>query len=215
MEGAEEIFKELTTIMQHHHTEHICKVYGGCIVFSENGGPEAWLVMEYADGGDLHTFLTTYNGPLPEDLRYSFLCQATKALASLHNAPTPILHRDIKSLNFLVQLKDCKLLLSDFGLSKAKELIASVTSTIGTVRWAAPEILETNKPQWSEKADIWSLGMVFYEIVTQNLPYHEEFITSVITKVKAGTLPDIPSTCPKVCSFPPFLKLICNKYSEN
>jgi serine/threonine protein kinase len=125
-------------------SEHLCKVYGGCWV---NNGEEVWMVMEYVDGGDFHNFLQKYEGALPQELQLSFFVQTTKALAALHHhAPSPVLHRDIKSLNFLVQNKS-KLLLTDFGLSKAKSFINSSTFTINTVRWAAPEIVTTNKPQ--------------------------------------------------------------------
>jgi serine/threonine protein kinase len=189
----DDICKELT-MMQNLLSEHICKLYGACLFNS----CEAWLVMEYIDGGDLHHYLNKYGGPLPRDIQLSFFIQATKALHSLHTAPTVILHRDIKSLNFLVQNKT-KLLLTDFGLSKAKSHLNTSSVTVGTVRWAAPEIVSTSKPQWSEKADIYSLGMVFYEIVTQTLPYQDESsLTSILKKIKTGVLPKLPPDCPKV-----------------
>jgi serine/threonine protein kinase len=158
-EVVEEICKEFKT-MQSMQFENICKVYGGCLI-NNNKSKEVWLVMEYVDGGDLHTFLKNNEGPLPNELQLSFFMQATKALAALHLAPSPILHRDIKSLNFLVQNKS-KLLLTDFGLSKAKSLTNSSTFTVGTVRFAAPEIVATKKPHWSESADIYYVSLIFF-----------------------------------------------------
>ena len=81
-EVVHEICKEFKT-MQSVPFENICKVYGGCLV---NNGEEVWLVMEFVDGGDLHNYLKNLEKPLPIDLLLSFFIQATKALASLHNA---------------------------------------------------------------------------------------------------------------------------------
>jgi serine/threonine protein kinase len=91
------ICKELTS-MQSVRSEHICKTHGWCLF--ENY--EVWLVMEFVDGGDLHNYLAKYGKPLPRDLQLSFFIQATKALHTFHAASTALLHKDIKSLNFLV-----------------------------------------------------------------------------------------------------------------
>jgi serine/threonine protein kinase len=169
--------------------QHICQVHGGCVVDYR----EIWLVLEYVEGGNLHKFLSNFNGPLPHDLQLTFFIQAAKAINYLHTAPAPILHRDVKSFNFLV--RDNKLLLTDFGVSKAVELIVAKTYTIGTVNWAAPEVLCDSK--WSEKADIYSLGMVFFEIVSREIPFQHKNLLQVVIGIGQGKRPKIPDTCPK------------------
>lgn len=130
-ELVEDICREFKAMHNHICLEHLCKVYGGCWESSEE---EVWMVMEYVEGGDLHNFIQKHEGPIPRSLQLSFFLQATRALSSLHSAPSPLLHKDIRPHNFLV--KKCnnswKLLLTDFGLSKAHFFIHSTTFTIGT-----------------------------------------------------------------------------------
>jgi serine/threonine protein kinase len=169
----------------------ICQVYGGCVINDK----ELWVVLEFVEGGNLHNFLFNFAGPLPHDLQLSFFIQAAIAINYLHTSPSPILHRDIKSHNFLVRDKS-KLLLTDFGLSKAVELVTSQTHTLGTLRWAAPEVVSDSK--WSDKADIYSLGMVFFEIVSREIPFQNNTNLFQIAKgIKKGTRPKIPDSCPK------------------
>jgi serine/threonine protein kinase len=176
--------------------QHICQVHGGCVINDK----EVWLVLEFVEGGNLQDFLSNFGGPLPHDLQLSFFLQAAKAINYLHASPSsPILHRDIKSPNFLVRDKS-KLLLTDFGMSKATEL-TSQTTTIGTLRWAAPEVLSCNS-NWSEKADVYSLGMVFFEIVSREIPFQgDENFLHIAKGIKKGTRPNIPDSCPKASVF--------------
>jgi serine/threonine protein kinase len=169
---------------------HICQVHGGCVINKK----EVWLILEYVEGGNLNDFLTEF-GPLRHELQLSFFIQSAKSINYLHSSPSPILHRDIKSSNFLVRDKS-ELLLTDFGLSKTAEFVTSQT-TIGTFRWAAPEVLNKS-PKWSEKADIYSLGMVFFEIVSCKIPFNEDKnFMRIMEKIVNGTRPIIPDSCPK------------------
>jgi serine/threonine-protein kinase CLA4 len=158
--------------------QHICQVHGGCVLNDK----EVWLVLEFVEGGNLTEFLAKF-GPLPHELQLSFFIQAAKSVNYLHTAPSPILHRDIKALNFLV-LEKSKLLLTDFGLAKAAEFVTAQTTTIGTLRWAAPEVLSVS--EWSEKADIYSLGMVFFEIVSCNSPFQTDYNLRILTNKSSG-----------------------------
>jgi serine/threonine protein kinase len=176
--------------------QHICQVLGGCVI----NGKEVWLVLEYVDGGNLREFITNSQFGSPSwELQLSFATQATKAVNYLHSAPSPIFHRDIKSYNFLVRSSSKQLLLTDFGLAKAKQRVNSNTATTGTLKWAAPEVLSI-KPVWSEKADVYSLGMVLFEIISGQIPFQAETnIRQLLSNIEAGIRPNIPDTCPKVC----------------
>jgi eukaryotic-like serine/threonine-protein kinase len=173
--------------------QYICQVHGGCVV----NDSEVWLVLDFVEGGNLHDFLVSASCLLSWDMQLAFALHATYAVNYLHNCRSPILHRDIKSHNFLVQNGN-KLLLTDFGLSKTKETVTRQTATIGTMNWAAPEIL-SSEPEWSEKADIYSLGMVFYELITGEIPYKGETnLFGLQKKIKNSILPPLPSNCPEV-----------------
>jgi serine/threonine protein kinase len=84
-------------------------------------------------------------------------------------------------------------------LAKAKESITSKTCTTGTLKWTAPEIL-TKSPKWSEKADIYSLGMVFFEIVSCELPF-KNIKMSLTEKIVNGTRPELPKSCTNASNF--------------
>jgi eukaryotic-like serine/threonine-protein kinase len=171
---------------------HICQVFGGCVINID----EVWLVLEFAEGGDLLALLTKF-GPLPWETQLSFAIQATKAVNYLHSQSPPILHRDIKACNFLITEKS-KLLLTDFG--KAKKFVQTHSATVGTLNWSAPEILKA-EPEWTDKTDIYSLGMVFFEIVSCEVPFQTESNWfRIANKIKAGIRPSIPTSCPKACT---------------
>lgn len=99
--------------------------------------------------------------------------QLLGALQVLHNRR--IMHRDLKGGNVLVNYGDeshlC-LVLSDFGES---ELGHKSRECVGTTRWMAPEVLSATKTVgYSEKVDIWSFGMLLYEMMTLTVPYADE-----------------------------------------
>jgi serine/threonine protein kinase len=75
---------------------------------------------------------------------------------------------------------------------------------VGTYRWCAPEIINklTNKT-WSEKADIFSLGIVLFEIASQLLPFADEDDTyTVVEMMRKGERPNIPKECSPIVRFP-------------
>jgi serine/threonine protein kinase len=131
----------------------------------------------------------------------TLLCHSSNQSCQSPPLTTPILHRDITSFNFLVQ-DNSKLLLTDFG--NAKDCVKSVyTNTTGTLQWSAPEIWD-EIPKWSDKADIYSLGMVFFEIVSCEIPFEtDKNIFQIGKKIQQGIRPKIPSSCPKAKSLSP------------
>jgi serine/threonine protein kinase len=186
-----DIFHELE-IMSNLHFSNICNIYGACLV-SER---EVWLVLELADC-NLHDFLSS-STRLTYIQQLSFALQAAQALQYIHNLPTPLLHRDLTSRTILVQNKS-KVMLSGFGLAKTFSIVTLQTETFGSLRYSPPEVLDETKT-WSDKSDIYSLGMVFFEMVTGQLPYQEEDwnFDKIMKKISNGTRPKLPKHCPKV-----------------
>ncbi|GAB9473715.1 Serine/threonine protein kinase [Globisporangium polare] len=135
------------------------------------------MVMEYKPGGDLLRALRR-NGKqwtwATEKFRVAF--GIVKALAYLHGLHKPVIHRDIKSRNILVDERSLEPLLCDFGASCSVENLGSVdfvtTDPAGTILWSAPEVIKAQ--DYSEKADVYSFGVVLTELDTCKLPYKEE-----------------------------------------
>jgi len=156
------------------------------------------LVMEYAHNGSLYNALHDGKLDLPWDMRYKWIEQIAYGMKHLHD--NKILHRDMKSLNVLLDA-NFNVKLSDFGLSKIEskdDQTLSKDGMKGTIAWMAPELFK-NQPA-TKKSDIYSMGMTFYEIVTNRVPFQDyQNQVEVAQKVLAGTRETIPAECqPKV-----------------
>lgn len=167
---------------------HVCKVHGACIV----DNTELWLVMDFVEGGNLRDTLTQLHILFTTVL--SLAIQATIGLNALHQCSPAFVHRDIKSLNYLYNSRTRSLVLADFGLAKGIDELNSRTKTFGTARWAAPEV-QGKRKKWSVKADVFSLGMVFYELVSGKLPFEEYETAKASKKIKKGRKPSRPEGC--------------------
>jgi len=128
-----------------------------------------YIHLEYVPGGSLRCILNEF-GPLEPDLVPIAMRGLLEGLDYLHTRSPPVVHRDIKSNNVLVGQDFC-LKLSDFGCSKCDDLTTSFT-TVGSVLWMAPEVMRGEAcGGHGRKADIWSLGCVFIEMVTAERPW--------------------------------------------
>ncbi|ETW04944.1 NEK protein kinase [Aphanomyces invadans] len=124
------------------------------------------IVTEYADGGDLRKLLKQYEAAgrrLDEDLVLDLLVQMCLALKHVHDRK--ILHRDVKPENiFLMQSHVVKL--GDFGVAKVlSNTLACADTQTGTPYYTSPEICHGLR--YNHKTDVWSLGCVLYEMITQ------------------------------------------------
>lgn len=156
----------------------VCPVHGHCIVDDST----VWLVFQKADA-DLEHLLRTSDAPVGA-LWIVFL-HLTKAIDYLHCHPTPIIHRDIKPSNFL--LYDGVPVLADFGLASYKE---NVGYSEATLAYSAPEVLGHTKT-WTAKADIYSLGMVLYQMIARAAPFEGD-LEDLEQRVISGERPAIP-----------------------
>ena len=129
--------------------------------------PKLNIIMEYANGGDINKILKNqYPNHFSENLLIDWLTQLCSALNYIHSKK--IIHRDIKPENiFLNNLGQIKL--GDFGISKYLETMKKAHTFAGSSEYLAPEII--SEGNYSFEADIWSLGITFYELMTFSKPF--------------------------------------------
>src|SRR5262249_41509438 len=118
--------------------------------------------------GSLYQLLRT-GQDLPWPIRFQIALDVSYGLRDLHERA--ILHRDLKSLNILLDDR-LRAKLTDFGLAKLKQETAATKASEakGTPQWMAPELFE-DEPQMTEKSDVYSLGMVLWELASRQVPY--------------------------------------------
>ncbi|CAM4614290.1 unnamed protein product [Lepidochelys kempii] len=169
--------------------------------------PNLCLVMEYARGGPLSRALA--GRKVPPDVLVNWAVQVARGMNYLHNeAVVPIIHRDLKSINILIlekmedgELGGRTLKITDFGLAREWHRTTKM-SAAGTYAWMAPEVIRLSR--FSKSSDVWSFGVLLWELLTGEVPYREIDALAVAYGVAMNklTLP-IPSTCPE-----PFARLL-------
>lgn len=149
------------------------------------------IVMEYCPYGPLYNLLRD-GEEIPPIRLVSWAKQIASGMHYLH--VNKIIHRDLKSPNVLIGRQEM-VKISDFGTSREWNEISTKMSFAGTVAWMAPEIIR-NEP-CSEKVDIWSYGVVLWELMTCETPYKDVDSSAIIWGVGSNSLHlPIPSSCP-------------------
>ena len=158
--------------------------------FIEESDKSLCIVMEYANNGDLHQTITKFrkmNYLMDESDIWRILIQMVKGLKSLHDLN--ILHRDLKSANIFL-FSDGTAKIGDCNVSKILYKGLGYTQT-GTPYYASPEVW--NDTPYDNKSDIWSLGVVLYEMITLYPPFRAENMEALYKKVLKGQYAKINS----------------------
>lgn len=140
-----------------------------------------YFVTEYCDG-DLGAYLQE-KMRIPEKEALGFLKQIISAFQVLN--ANKIMHRDLKLENILYRKngKNEKILkLADFDFAKKGEI---ATTYLGTKYYMAPEILKTSTAYYTNKADLWSLGVVFYKLLYGNYPFKGKTEGNLISNIES------------------------------
>ncbi|XP_043452224.1 mitogen-activated protein kinase kinase kinase 21 isoform X1 [Prionailurus bengalensis] len=184
--------------------------------------PHLCLVLEFARGGALNRALAAANAApdprapgarrarrIPPHVLVNWAVQIARGMLYLHEeAVVSILHRDLKSSNILLLEKiehdnicNKTLKITDFGLAREWHRTTKM-SAAGTYAWMAPEVIKSSL--FSKGSDIWSYGVLLWELLTGEVPYRgiDGLAVAYGVAVNKLTLP-IPSTCPE-----PFAKLM-------
>jgi serine/threonine-protein kinase len=164
--------------------EHVVTVHDVGVL--EDGQP--FLVMERLSGRDLGDMVDS-SGPLPLEIAVYYMLQACAGLAEVH--ARGIVHRDLKPSNLFVAASDTgapHLKILDFGVSKldapdtANMRLTHQGAIVGTPAYMAPEQMRSSSGV-DPRADIWSLGIVLYELVSGVLPFESDTLADLLAEL--------------------------------
>ncbi|XP_074281549.1 uncharacterized protein LOC141606357 [Silene latifolia] len=127
------------------------------------------IVTEFLPRGSLFCLLQRSKSKLDWRRRIQMALDIARGMNYLHNCNPPIVHRDLKSSNLLVD-KNWSVKVGDFGLSRVKhETYLTTKAGKGTPQWMAPEVLQNERS--NEKSDLYSFGVILWELATQKIPW--------------------------------------------
>ncbi|XP_007041053.2 PREDICTED: uncharacterized protein LOC18607035 [Theobroma cacao] len=188
-----EFWREAEILSKLHHP-NVVAFYG---VVQDGPGGTLATVTEFMVNGSLRHVLLSKDRQLDRRKRLIIAMDAAFGMEYLHSKN--IVHFDLKCDNLLVNLKDparpiCKV--GDFGLSKIKRNTLVTGGVRGTLPWMAPELLNGSSSKVSEKVDVFSFGIVLWEILTGEEPYANMHYGAIIGGIVSNTLrPPVPSYC--------------------
>ncbi|KAL3520407.1 hypothetical protein ACH5RR_018556 [Cinchona calisaya] len=188
-----EFWREAEILSKLHHP-NVVAFYG---VVQDGPGGTLATVTEFMVNGSLRRVSLSKDRHLDRRKRLIIAMDAAFGMEYLHSKN--IVHFDLKCDNLLVNLKDpsrpiCKV--GDFGLSKIKRNTLVTGGVRGTLPWMAPELLNGSSSKVSEKVDVFSFGIVLWEILTGEEPYANMHYGAIIGGIVNNTLrPPVPSFC--------------------
>ena len=143
---------------------------------------EIKILMEYAKNGNLYQLITKNKKGFSENIAFQYFIQVVNAVYFLHE--NQIIHRDIKPENLLIG-ENNTIKLCDFGWAKQLTL-KNRSSYCGTVEYMAPEIIQSENYDYS--VDIWSLGILLYELLMGHSPFKDKTTKNTIVNIKLHEL---------------------------
>ncbi|CAJ1957993.1 unnamed protein product [Cylindrotheca closterium] len=184
----QEQFKEEMRLLSRLRHPCITTVMGAVM-----NGFEPMMVMEYMENGSLYDLLRNESFFMGGEIILQVIRDIAQGLRFLHSSKPAILHGDLKAKNILIDSR-FRAKVCDFGLA-----VKGKNDLSGTLYWLAPEYLR-RRSEYNSTCDIYSVGMILYEIYSRKTPYEGEPLRKVLRKVcdpRINYRPAVPGTCPK------------------
>lgn len=141
-----------------------------------------YLVLEFVEGDTLAQWVKEHNGVRPKAI-VPWVRQIADALDTAH--ASQVVHRDVKPSNFMIVKQSGAIKLMDFGVARTPDVtLTQAGTTVGTPNYMSPEQLQGSKV--GPSSDLYSFGVVVYQILTQRLPFHGEGLTALCSAILKG-----------------------------
>ncbi|PKC67153.1 kinase-like protein [Rhizophagus irregularis] len=184
---------------------HVIRCYG---ISKDPFAKNTIMVMEYAKDGNLKNHLKNHFNNITWIKRISMINDITKSLKSIHSSG--LIHKDLHSSNILIH--DDYTFIDDLGLCTPKIQNNNNNDSnllYGVMPYVAPEVLKGN--QFTMKSDIYSFGMIMYEMITSLPPYHDyNWDENLLRDICDGIRPKIPEGIPNC-----YIELMTKCWSQN
>lgn len=146
-----------------------------------------YIVMELVSGNTLKDYLESIPGFMKEEAVINIAIQICSALSQAHSKQ--VVHRDVKAQNILIDV-DGRIKVADFGIARAatNQTIVRTDEVFGSVHYASPE--QARGKVVDRRSDIYSLGILLYELLTRELPFESDSAVSVAMMQMKAKMPD-------------------------
>ncbi|CAM0905822.1 unnamed protein product [Alopecurus aequalis] len=176
-------FAQEVYIMKKVRHKNVVQFIGAC-----TRPPLMCIITEFMRGGSIFDYIYNHRGTfqLLDVLRIA--SDVSKGMNYLHQIN--IIHRDLKTANLLMDDQVVKV--ADFGVARVKDQSGVMTAETGTYRWMAPEVIEHSP--YDHRADVFSFGIVLWELMTGKLPYEDMTpLQAAVAVVQKDLRPTIPA----------------------
>ena len=152
-----------------------------------------YIVTEMATNGSLFDYLHTKKKTPSDSQSLAWASDVAHGMKHLHDHN--IIHRDLKSANVLLT-SAWVAKLCDFGTARKLTHSTTLTMQAGTICWMSPEIMRAAESRINKKCDLFSYGMILFELFAHKIPYADKDKVEVLLSVTRGDRPPIPPNLP-------------------
>lgn len=182
----EQEFSQEVFILRKVRHKNVVQFIGAC-----TKAPHFCIVTEFMARGSLYDYLHKQKSGLKLPMLLRVALDVAKGMDYLHQ--NNIIHRDLKAANLLLD-ENGVVKVADFGVARFQSQSGAMTAETGTYRWMAPEVI-SHLP-YGHKADVFSFGIVLWELLTGKLPYESMNPVQAAIGVRQGLRPKIPDQTP-------------------